>query len=150
MYEQRQNFTLHRCHSCGRLITYRFAICSDCEEIYGKSSLEWPTWLRDSWALEQRWRRRENNDKQYEVLFTDLYPPIEEQQMWYNNEDTILDMIVIRDEIMKLSEQDRLILGLRSMGFVQSEVARIMETSRTTVGTRIQVMREKLKRKGLL
>lgn len=50
--------TTHYCTAgCGRRITFRFAICSACEEIYGRSALEWPEWLRESWNMTQRWRR---------------------------------------------------------------------------------------------
>jgi hypothetical protein len=55
----------HKCLAgCGKNITYRFAICRECEQIYGNRSIYWPTWLRYSWAETQRERR---STRQYEI-----------------------------------------------------------------------------------
>lgn len=63
----------HRCLAgCGRAITYQFAICSDCEQIYGRSSLEWPYWLRWLWNDIQRERRRDRNVAHFEITFSEL------------------------------------------------------------------------------
>lgn len=43
---------------CRKFITYRFAICRDCEEIYGTRAVEWPDWLRFIWNDIQRERRK--------------------------------------------------------------------------------------------
>lgn len=59
----------HRCLAgCGRPITWRFAICSDCEKIYGNRSKEWPEWLRFLWKDILVERRRIVNQLRYEVL----------------------------------------------------------------------------------
>lgn len=34
---------------CGKTITSKFAICTSCEGIYGKSQTEWPEWLSFLW-----------------------------------------------------------------------------------------------------
>lgn len=58
----------HYCTAgCGKRITYRFAICSDCEKTYGRSATEWPAWLRESWNMTQRWRRTIIRARKHEV-----------------------------------------------------------------------------------
>jgi hypothetical protein len=69
----------HTCMGgCGKIITWRFALCSDCELKYGRSALRWPTWLRDLWNEEQRWRRRHKKYVKNEVTFTDLFEETED------------------------------------------------------------------------
>ena len=153
MYEKRKYtkfFPYHECLSCRKIITYRFAICAECEETYGHSALEWPAWLRYAWNDEQKHRRKETKDAKNEVLFTDLYPPIEKQQMKYDDEDTILDMITINEHIQRQPEEIQLTLGLRSMGYTQGELAEIMGVSRTTIGTKLKRIRDVLCEKGLI
>jgi len=59
----------HTCTAgCGKIITYRFAICADCESIYGRSALEWPPWLRERWNMIQRERRQERRIAHYECF----------------------------------------------------------------------------------
>lgn len=73
-------YRLHKCRGvkedgvtkCEKLITWSFAICAECEEIYGNSALGWPDWLRDSWNAEQRRRRRYYRESKHEISFTDL------------------------------------------------------------------------------
>ena len=67
-------YRLHKCTAgCGKWITWQFAICSDCEKIYGRSALnDWPEWLRDAWNAEQRRRRAEYRHARHEISFTDL------------------------------------------------------------------------------
>jgi hypothetical protein len=63
----------HECLTgCGRRITWRFAICSSCEKIYGRSSRDWPNWLRYLWNAEQRERRQDTRVTNNEVPLTDL------------------------------------------------------------------------------
>jgi hypothetical protein len=57
----------HKCLNCEKPITWKFAICSDCEKIYGNTSTQWPDWLRYLWSQTQRERRREKNKRQHEV-----------------------------------------------------------------------------------
>jgi len=58
----------HKCMAgCGRRITWRFAICSSCEEIYGNRATDWPDWLRERWNMTQRDRRREKKIIKYET-----------------------------------------------------------------------------------
>ncbi len=51
---------MHQClgEGCTRSITDRFALCNQCEEKYGRSSLGWPGWLRFLWNDMQREQRR--------------------------------------------------------------------------------------------
>jgi hypothetical protein len=49
----------HTCTAgCGRIITYRFAICTNCEDIYGSRATGWPDWLRARWNMIQKERRQ--------------------------------------------------------------------------------------------
>jgi hypothetical protein len=65
---------VHKClASCGKTITYRFAICADCEKIYGNRSRSWPPWLRYLWIEEQRERRRKKRTEEHEVEFSDFF-----------------------------------------------------------------------------
>lgn len=69
----------HLCLGClEKPITWQFAICSSCESIYGNRATEWPVWLRESWNMEQRERRREKKARHYETHFTDLETEIDE------------------------------------------------------------------------
>jgi len=64
----------HQClgESCNKWITYRFAICADCEERYGRSAREWPDWLRFLWNDIQKDRRRNRRIRTHELPFTDI------------------------------------------------------------------------------
>ncbi len=57
---------------CGKPITWRFAICAECEKKYGRSPNQWPQWLAFLWRDEQRQRRQHNRVQRFEVSFTDL------------------------------------------------------------------------------
>ncbi len=64
---------VHHCLAgCGRRITWRFAICSECEKTYGRSPKDWPEWLAFLWRDIQRQRRQTTRIMQHEVTFTDL------------------------------------------------------------------------------
>ena len=59
---------LHKCTAeCGKVITWRFAICSSCEEKYGKSAKQWPPWLRARWNMIQRERRQAKRIQEHEI-----------------------------------------------------------------------------------
>lgn len=63
----------HKCLAgCGKRITYRFAICSACEKIYGRRTAQWPDWLRFSWNDTQRQRRAESRIAQHESPLADI------------------------------------------------------------------------------
>lgn len=62
----------HTCLTCSQWITYRFAICSKCEKIYGRSAKEWPEWLRFLWNDTQKERRRNKKIRQHEITFSEL------------------------------------------------------------------------------
>jgi hypothetical protein len=57
----------HTCLNCHKAITWRFAICTDCEAIYGNKATDWPDWLRFLWADTQRERRSAKRRDMYEV-----------------------------------------------------------------------------------
>jgi hypothetical protein len=62
----------HTCLAgCGKRITWRFAICSDCEQTYGRSPRDWPEWLAFLWRDEQRMRRQYKRIIDHELLFCD-------------------------------------------------------------------------------
>jgi hypothetical protein len=42
---------------CGKAITWRFAICRECEKKYGSKPSQWPDWLQYLWTDTQRERR---------------------------------------------------------------------------------------------
>jgi hypothetical protein len=63
----------HKCLAgCGRRITWRFAICSSCENKYGNSARDWPQWLRYLWNDEQRERRQNTRVLTNEIPLVDL------------------------------------------------------------------------------
>ena len=58
----------HKCTAgCGKVITWRFAICSDCEKVYGNRATGWPDWLRERWNMTQRERRQNKRVQMHEV-----------------------------------------------------------------------------------
>jgi hypothetical protein len=57
---------------CGKRITWRFAICANCEKTYGNSALGWPNWLRFLWQDEQKNRRRDKKIRKFEETESDL------------------------------------------------------------------------------
>jgi hypothetical protein len=50
----------HKClgENCNKTITWSFALCSDCEKKYGRSSKDWPEWLSFLWKDILRSRRQ--------------------------------------------------------------------------------------------
>lgn len=58
--------------NCGKFITWNFALCTSCEEQFGRRAHEWPDWLRFLWQEEQKSRRRNKKQGQNEVSFSDL------------------------------------------------------------------------------
>lgn len=66
---------MHLClgEGCNRIITFRFAICTKCEQKYGKSARRWPAWLRYLWNDTQRSRRKQKKISNYEIQMDD--PP---------------------------------------------------------------------------
>lgn len=64
--------TQHRCLAgCGKAITWRFAICSDCEKVYGRRPANWPGWLHFLWKDIQAERRRMVRQQRWEIM-TDI------------------------------------------------------------------------------
>jgi len=61
----------HRCLVCGRPITWRFAICTECEKEFGRSAYQWPLWLRFLWADTQRIRRQNTQYLKREIALND-------------------------------------------------------------------------------
>lgn len=60
----------HKClGGCNKTITWRFAICTDCEKKYGSSMYDWPDWLQYLWKEELRERRRQKRQIKHEVDF---------------------------------------------------------------------------------
>jgi len=53
--------------NCHNYVTNRFALCRECEEIYGKSPRTWPEWLRFLWNDMQREQRRERMIRRKEI-----------------------------------------------------------------------------------
>jgi len=73
------NRSTHQCMAgCGKRITYQFAICSSCEQIYGNKIEKWPGWLSFLWRDEMRIRRDTARINQKEVSFSDLDSNLEE------------------------------------------------------------------------
>lgn len=67
----------HQClgEDCGKWITWRFAICANCEQKYGRSAKGWPDWLRFLWNDTQRERRRNKRINMNETSFVDIEDP---------------------------------------------------------------------------
>lgn len=65
--------SVHYCTAgCGTHITWRFAICTNCEAEYGRSARDWPEWLRYSWNDIQRQRRAAKKNTTNEILVYDF------------------------------------------------------------------------------
>ena len=62
----------HTCLVCGRVITWQFAICIHCEQVYGRTSSQWPEWLAYLWREQVKERRRNKTILLREVTATDL------------------------------------------------------------------------------
>lgn len=63
----------HKCLAgCGKAVTQNFAICANCEQIYGREQTGWPAWLAFLWNSTLQERRR--NAKAREMLLDiDIY-----------------------------------------------------------------------------
>lgn len=59
--------SVHRCLWCGKPITWTFALCANCEKIYGNKYTEWPQWLKFLWSDIQKTRRLYKKVKMTEV-----------------------------------------------------------------------------------
>ena len=57
---------------CGKRITWRFAICAECEKTYGRSPTEWPQWLAFLWRDEQRIRRQHRRIVAHEINLSEI------------------------------------------------------------------------------
>lgn len=68
------NYGYHKClgENCNKWITWRFALCTECEKKYGHSATHWPAWLRFLWNDIQRNRRRNKRISTNEVFLEDL------------------------------------------------------------------------------
>ncbi len=66
----------HSCLACGKRITWQFALCRQCEKVYGSSMKDWPEWLAFLWRDEIRVRRQDKRVKDNEVTFVDLPPTV--------------------------------------------------------------------------
>lgn len=62
----------HHCLVCEKAITWQFAICTTCEQTYGRTSSEWPAWLSFLWRDQVRQRRRNKTIARREVTVSDL------------------------------------------------------------------------------
>jgi len=66
-------YEIHRClGGCGKVVTWQFALCRECEDQYGSSPFDWPEWLRFLWADTQRERRKAKRVNQFEVPIDDV------------------------------------------------------------------------------
>ena len=57
------------------------------------------------------------------------YPTYEE------NEDDILSLLILRDTFPILSKKEKVVLGLRLQGFTQGSISRLLNISRTSIGS---------------
>ena len=63
----------HTCLAgCGKRITWRFAICAECEKTHGRSPTEWPQWLAFLWRDEQRIRRQHRRIVAHEINLSEI------------------------------------------------------------------------------
>jgi len=63
----------HTCLGCDDTwITYRFAICTKCEQVYGRRATQWPDWLRARWNMTQKERRSNRRNSINSVSFSEL------------------------------------------------------------------------------
>ncbi len=57
------------------------------------------------------------------------YPTYEE------NEDDILSLLILQDVFPTLPEKEKVVLGLRLQGFTQGAISRLLNISRTSIGS---------------
>lgn len=57
------------------------------------------------------------------------YPTYEE------NEDDILSLLMLRDIFPTLPKKEKVVLGLRLQGFTQGAISRLLNISRTSIGS---------------
>lgn len=58
---------------CTNRVTERFAICEDCEKIYGNKSSRFPEWLRFLWNTYQKEKRVRNRASRTEVHLEEVF-----------------------------------------------------------------------------
>jgi DNA-directed RNA polymerase specialized sigma24 family protein len=131
----------HTCLAgCGKYITWSFAICADCEEVYGRSARDWPEWLRYSWNQEQRARRRhrknlDNIGTSYTYAEDVLeYTPDGKPFVLSNRNVNRIQMLYeLSQEIELLPYFERTAFTLRMYGYSCSEISLMLDVSRQTV-----------------
>ena len=61
-----------KCVVCGKAITYRFSLCGECEDKYGRRVAEWPEWVRYLVNQSRRERRANKKINKHEISMSDL------------------------------------------------------------------------------
>ena len=116
---------------CGKTITKRFAICANCEEIFGHAAGDWPDWLRILWNYTQREERQyvrvKKNEISVEMRDTDAV--LSDASM----EEEVLDRVCIEKFVDTLKPHEKIVLVLFSSGFKLVDIADITGVSRNTV-----------------
>jgi RNA polymerase sigma factor (sigma-70 family) len=52
-----------------------------------------------------------------------------------NNEDDMLDLIMIKEVFPTLDQREKVVLSLRIQGYTQGSISRILNISRTSIGS---------------
>ncbi len=55
--------------------------------------------------------------------------------VYETNEDDVLNMIVLQDIFPSLSNNQQVVIGLRLQGFTQGAISRLLNISRTSIGS---------------
>lgn len=55
--------------------------------------------------------------------------------VYETNEDDVLNMIVLQDIFPSLSDNQQVVVGLRLQGFTQGAISRLLNISRTSIGS---------------
>lgn len=55
--------------------------------------------------------------------------------VYENNENDLLSQIILRDVFPTLPDKQQVVLGLRLQGFTQGSISRLLNISRTSIGS---------------
>ncbi len=55
--------------------------------------------------------------------------------VYETNEDDVLNMIVLQDTFPSLPDNQQVVIGLRLQGFTQGAISRLLNISRTSIGS---------------
>lgn len=142
--------TQHLCLACaGKTITWTFAICSDCEKVYGTNK-DWPEWLRFSWRDELRRRRliKSINDNNIVITYgylEDVLGFVSDGKpfMFSNrNHERMINNEILLEWLDSLSSVQRVEIVMYMFGYKQEQISKITGQTRATVALHLSKLKE--------